>query len=118
MRLAFADAHVQALCADAARAAGRWGSSWTAVAVCLSLLMDSEQLGDLHPWIALEVSFIDGLVLVRHMAAVVTLRPLGEDGSLIEISKEDAMQLAQNVRQAQVVDITCDGTRAVARRAF
>lgn len=117
MRLVFADLNAHALCADAARAAAYWGAGWAAVAICLSLLLDSLDIASLRQWAAIDVRVVGGLIRVTHRDAVVTLAPLADDGSAIALDEENAMGQLDRIRHAQVIDIACNGKCAAARRA-
>lgn len=116
MRLVFADLNAHALCADAARATAYWGAGWAAVAVCLSLLLDSLDIASLRRWAAVDVRVVGGLIRVAHRDAVVMLAPLTDDGSAVKIVEENAMDQLDRIRQAQVIDIAWNG-KCAARRA-
>ena len=117
VRLVFADLHMHALCADATRAAAFWGGGWAAVAICLSLVLDSLDIADLRRWAAVDVRLVGGLIRVAHHDAVVTIAPLADNGSAIALAEEDAMDQLDRIRNAQIVEVACNGKRAAARRA-
>ncbi len=93
-----------------------WGAGWAAVALCLSLLINSLDIADLRRWAALEVSVADGLIWIHHRDAVVTLSPLADDGTVLAIDEEGTVGQLDHIRSAQIVDVACNGTRAVDRR--
>jgi hypothetical protein len=109
VRLVFADLDSQALCADAARATAYWGAGWAAIAVCLSLLLDSIDMAGLQQWTAVDVRLVGGLIRVTHRGAVITLAPLAEDGRAIALTQEDAMDQLDRIRDAQVIGVSCNG---------
>lgn len=117
MRLVFANLHAHALCADATRASAYWAGGWAAVAVCLSLILDSLDIADLRRWAAVDVRVMGDLICVAHQDAVVTLAPLADDGSAIALAEEDVMNQLDRIRNAQIVEVACNGKRAAARRA-
>lgn len=117
MRLVFADPNAHALCVDAARATAYWGAGWAAVAICLSLLLDSLDIASLRRWAAIDVRVVGGLIRVAHCDAVVTLVPLADDGSAVALAEENAMDQLDRIRQAQVIDIAWNGKCAATRRA-
>ncbi len=112
MRLLFADPQAHALCADAARAAAYWGAGWTAVAFCLSLLMDSLNLADLRRWASVDVRVADGLLRVAHRDAVFTVVPLFNGGTVFALDEEDAVEHLSKIRNLQIVDVACNGKHA------
>ena len=116
MRLVFADLHAHTLCTDAARATVHWGADWAAVAVCLSLLLDSLDIADLRRWTALDVRVAGGLIRVAHRDAVVTLAPLTDDGTVVAGDKEDAVEHLDHIRNAQIVEVASNGKHVAARR--
>ena len=113
MDLVFADPHLQALCADASRAAAHWGAAWPALAVCLSLLLHSTDIADLHKWSALNIQIVGGRIEIAHLGAVVTLAPLSEDGAPLTLVEEDAVD---HIRFVRVTDVVCADQRTGARR--
>jgi hypothetical protein len=113
----FADPAAHALCADVARATAVWGAGWTAVAVCLSLLINSSDMADLRRWAAVDVRVSSGLIWIHHRDAVVTVAPLADDGSVLDLDEEDVVENLDHIRQAQIVDVACNGTPAADRRA-
>jgi hypothetical protein len=113
LELVFADAQVQALCVDGARAASHWGAAWPAMAVCLSLLLHSADVADLRRWSALNIRLVGGRIEVAHLGAVVTLAPLGDNGAPLTLIEEDAVE---HIRYAQVTEVVCADQRARARR--
>jgi hypothetical protein len=117
VRLVFTDLNAHALCADAACATAYWGAGWAAVAICLSLLLDSLDIAGLRRWAAIDVRVVGGLIRVAHRDAVITLAPLGDDGSAIALDEENAMDQLDHIRHAQLIDIACNGKCAAARRA-
>lgn len=112
MRVVFADPAAHALCADAARATAVWGAGWTAVAVCLSLLINSSDVADLRRWAAIDVRVTGGLIWIHHRDAVVTLAPLTDDGTVVDLDEEDAVEELDRIRHARVVNVACNGTPA------
>jgi hypothetical protein len=117
LQLVFADLNAHALCADPARATAYWGAGWAAVAICLSLLLDSLDIASLRRWAAVDVRIVGGLIRVTHRDAVVTLAPLTDDGSAVAPVEEIAMDQLDRIRHAQVIDIACNGKCAATRRA-
>lgn len=116
MQLVFADLDAHALCADVARATAYWGAGWAAVSLCLSLLLDSLDISDLRRWAALDVRIGGGLIRVTHRDAVITLAPLTDDETVLVGGKEDAVNHLDHIRKAKVIEVTCSGVNAAARR--
>jgi len=117
LRLVFADLNAHALCADTVRATAYWGAGWAAVAICLSLLLDSVDIASLRRWVAVDVRIVGGLIHVAHHDAVVTIAPLTDDGGAVTLVEQTAMDQLDHIRYAQVIDIACNGKCAAARWA-
>lgn len=116
--MVFGDLDVHRLCADATRAAAYWGAGWTAISVCLSLLLDSRNIGQLRRWTAIDVQATKGLIHITHQEAVVTLRPLTDDGGQVPGDTEDAVEKRlDQIRSAQIVEVACNGKRVSKSRA-
>lgn len=116
MRVVFADLSAHALCADVVRATAYWEAGWAAVSFCLSLLVNSLDIADLRRWAAVEVRVADGLIWVHHRDVVITLAPLADDGAAFAIDQEETVKDLDHIRNAQIVDVACNGRRATDRR--
>jgi hypothetical protein len=116
MRLVFTDERLHRLCAEPGSAAAFWGASWGALRVCLGLLFFSLDFGHLRAWRVLDIRVDSGRIHVAHADAVVSLVPVADDGTSVELHEGEAVTTLDKIQEARVVDVVCASKVASARR--